>query len=151
MTKQIKVIIDNIQKSHDKKFIEEVCDNILESLNDWNKEASKILFEKNKMTISEHIKNIYNEGELDKTSTIRNFLTVQNEGNRTVKNDFITAPSEVPDEVVKTIEEALSTNDKKDNYKINNPWFFGSKDKIYRGTVYIPITQNQNQAIIAAG
>lgn len=74
-----------------------------------------------------------------------------NEGNRTVKNDFITAPSEVPDEVVKTIEEALSTNDKKDNYKINNPWFFGSKDKIYRGTVYIPITQNQNQAIIAAG
>ena len=109
------------------------------------------LFEKNKMTISEHIKNIYNEGELDKTSTIRNFLTVQNEGNRTVKNDFITAPSEVPDEVVKTIEEALSTNDKKDNYKINNPWFFGSKDKIYRGTVYIPITQNQNQAIIAAG
>lgn len=46
------------------------------------------LFEKNKMTISEHIKNIYNEGELDKTSTIRNFLTVQNEGNRTVKRNI---------------------------------------------------------------
>ena len=45
------------------------------------------LFEKNKMTISEHIKNIYNEGELDKTSTIRNFLTVQNEGNREVKRN----------------------------------------------------------------
>lgn len=46
------------------------------------------LFEKNKMTISEHIRNIYNEGELDKTSTIRNFLTVQNEGNRTVKRNI---------------------------------------------------------------
>lgn len=50
MTKQIKVIIDNIQKSKDKKFIEEVCNNILESLNDWDKEATKILFEKNKNT-----------------------------------------------------------------------------------------------------
>lgn len=50
MTKQIKVIIDNIKKSNDKNFIEEVCDNILESLNDCNKEATKILFEKNKNT-----------------------------------------------------------------------------------------------------
>ncbi len=46
------------------------------------------LFEKNKMTISEHIKNIYNEGELEKNSTIRNFLTVQNEGNRSVKRNI---------------------------------------------------------------
>ncbi|HJJ05410.1 MAG TPA: virulence RhuM family protein [Clostridiaceae bacterium] len=46
------------------------------------------LFEKNKMTISEHIKNIYNEGELDKNSTIRNFLTVQTEGNRSVKRNI---------------------------------------------------------------
>ncbi len=46
------------------------------------------LFEKNKMTISEHIKNIYDEGELDRNSTIRNFLTVQNEGNRSVKRNI---------------------------------------------------------------
>lgn len=46
------------------------------------------LFEKNKMTISEHIKNIYNEGELEKNSTTRNFLTVQNEGNRSVKRNI---------------------------------------------------------------
>lgn len=32
------------------------------------------------MTISEHIKNIYDEGELEKNSTIRNSLTVQNKG-----------------------------------------------------------------------
>lgn len=36
----------------------------------------------------EHIKNIYNEGELDKNSTIRNFLTVQTEGNRSVKRNI---------------------------------------------------------------
>ena len=46
------------------------------------------LFEKNKMTISEHIKNIYDEGELERNSTIRNFLTVQNEGTRTVKRNI---------------------------------------------------------------
>lgn len=46
------------------------------------------LFEKNKMTINEHIKNIYAEGELEKNSTIRNFLTVQNEGSRSVKRNI---------------------------------------------------------------
>lgn len=37
-------------------------------------------------TINEHIKNIYNEGELKESSTIRKFLIVQKEGNR--QNDF---------------------------------------------------------------
>lgn len=36
----------------------------------------------------EHIKKIYTEGELDKNSTIRNFLTVQTEGNRSVKRNI---------------------------------------------------------------
>lgn len=43
---------------------------------------------KNKMTINEHIENIYDEGELERNSTIRNFLTVQNEGTRTVKRNI---------------------------------------------------------------
>ena len=46
------------------------------------------LFDKHKMTISEHIKNIYSEEELDRESTVRNFLTVQKEGNRSVKRDI---------------------------------------------------------------
>ena len=50
MTKKIKVIIDNIQRACDKRFIDEICNNILESLNDWNKEVSKIFFEKTKNT-----------------------------------------------------------------------------------------------------
>lgn len=46
------------------------------------------LFDKNKMTISDHIKNIYEEKELEQDSTIRNFLTVQNEGSRSVKRNI---------------------------------------------------------------
>ncbi len=42
------------------------------------------LFDKNVMTINEHIKNIYGEGELTEDSTIRKFLIVQKEGNREV-------------------------------------------------------------------
>ncbi|MEA4822370.1 MAG: hypothetical protein VB122_09130 [Erysipelotrichales bacterium] len=38
------------------------------------------LFQKSKATISEHIKNVFEEGELDAMSTVRNFRTVHIEG-----------------------------------------------------------------------
>lgn len=50
MTKQIKIVIDNIKKSHDKNFVDEICNNILDSLNDWENEATKIFFERDKNT-----------------------------------------------------------------------------------------------------
>ena len=43
------------------------------------------LFERDKSTISRHIKNIFEEGELLRESTVANFATVQNEGNRQVE------------------------------------------------------------------
>ncbi len=46
------------------------------------------LFEKDKSDISRHINNIYNEDELNKNSTVANFATVQNEGNRSVKRNI---------------------------------------------------------------
>ncbi len=46
------------------------------------------LFGKAKATISEHIKNVFEEGELDKNSTVRNFRTVQNEGDRNVNRQI---------------------------------------------------------------
>lgn len=46
------------------------------------------LFQKAKSTISEHIKNIYDEGELPQESTVRNFRTVQIEKNRSVSRDL---------------------------------------------------------------
>ena len=38
------------------------------------------LFQKSKATISEHIKNIFAEGELDETSVVRNFRTTATDG-----------------------------------------------------------------------
>lgn len=43
------------------------------------------LFQRDKSTISRHIKNIFDEGELVRTSTVAKFATVQNEGNRQVE------------------------------------------------------------------
>ena len=43
-----------------------------------------VLFDKNVMIINERIKNIYGEGELTESATIRKFLIVQKEGNREV-------------------------------------------------------------------
>lgn len=47
------------------------------------------LFGKNIMTINEHIKNTYQEGELDESPTIRKFLIVQKEGKRSVKREVL--------------------------------------------------------------
>src|SRR5665647_698200 len=46
------------------------------------------LFQKSKATISEHIKNIFEEGELQERATVRKFRTVQQEGNREVERDI---------------------------------------------------------------
>lgn len=46
------------------------------------------LFQKAKSTISEHISNVYDERELDRDPTVRNFRTVQIEGNRSVSRDL---------------------------------------------------------------
>ena len=43
------------------------------------------LFQRDKSTISRHIKNVFEEGELDEISTVANFATVQTEGNRQVE------------------------------------------------------------------
>ena len=41
------------------------------------------LFQATKQNISLHIKNIFKEGELDEASTVKEYLTVQKEGNIT--------------------------------------------------------------------
>ena len=55
----------------------------------WLTQAQLIdLFQSSKANISEHIKNIYEEGELDEESTVRKFRTVQIEGNRSVTRNL---------------------------------------------------------------
>ena len=47
------------------------------------------LFETTKQNVSLHIKNIYEEGELIESSTVKDFLTVQNEGTRQVSRNVL--------------------------------------------------------------
>lgn len=54
----------------------------------WLTQAQLVdLFQSSKANISEHIKNIFLEGELDSDSTVRKFRTVQKEGNRDVMRE----------------------------------------------------------------
>ncbi len=46
------------------------------------------LFEKDKSVISRHLNNIYNEGELDRNSTVAKNATVQIEAKREVKREI---------------------------------------------------------------
>lgn len=46
------------------------------------------LFQRDKSTISRHIKNIFDEGELTKRATVANFATVQKEGDREVTRNI---------------------------------------------------------------
>ena len=48
----------------------------------WLTQAQLVeLYQTSKSNISEHIKHIFEEGELSQESTVRNFRTVQTEGN----------------------------------------------------------------------
>ena len=52
----------------------------------WLTQAQIVeLFQSSKANISEHIKNIYEQGELDESSTVRDFRTVRQEGRRYVE------------------------------------------------------------------
>lgn len=46
------------------------------------------LFQTTKQNISQHIINIFDEGELQQKATVKNFLTVQNEGQREVSREL---------------------------------------------------------------
>lgn len=51
-------------------------------------EQMSLLFGKGRSTITEHILNIYKEGELDKNSTCRNFRQVRKEGERSISRNI---------------------------------------------------------------
>ena len=54
----------------------------------WLTQAQLVeLYQSSKANISEHIRHIFEEGELDENSTVRNFRTVQIEGNRKVSRE----------------------------------------------------------------
>ncbi|MFO7789585.1 MAG: RhuM family protein, partial [Bacteroidales bacterium] len=55
----------------------------------WLTQAQIVnLFASSKANVSEHIAHIFDTGELQKSSTVRKFRTVQNEGSRKVTRDL---------------------------------------------------------------
>lgn len=56
----------------------------------WLTQAQLVeLFHSSKANISEHIRNIYEEGELEEVSTVRKFRTVRQEGSRNVERELV--------------------------------------------------------------
>lgn len=51
-------------------------------------EQMSALFDRDKSTISRHIKNVFEEGELERAATVANFATVQTEGDRQVTRNI---------------------------------------------------------------
>lgn len=71
-------------------------------------------------------------------------------------SEFLQEVKDPDDELVQRIVSSLSTNDKKNDYKIDlkdsffgTGLFEGNYDEIYRGVAYIPITINELQSITA--
>ena len=55
----------------------------------WLTQAQLVeLYQSSKANVSEHIKNIFDEGELDSAATVRKFRTVRNEGDRQVEREL---------------------------------------------------------------
>ncbi len=58
----------------------------LENETIWLTQAQMVeLFETSKQNVSLHIQNIFKEGELEQETTVKDYLTVQNEGKRQVQ------------------------------------------------------------------
>ena len=53
-----------------------------------NRNQIATLFARDVKTIGKHINNVFSEEELEKTSTVAKFATVQNEGDREVKRQI---------------------------------------------------------------
>ena len=53
-----------------------------------NRQQISTLFDRDVKTIGKHINNVFDEGELDKSSTVANFAIVQNEGGRNVERQI---------------------------------------------------------------
>ena len=53
-----------------------------------NRQQLAVLFGRDIKTIGKHVNNVFSEGELVKDSTVANFATVQNEGDRRVERQI---------------------------------------------------------------
>lgn len=95
------------------------------------------------------------EGGLD-YSQLGQFLmldgqAVARSGNNPFKDSTFVQKFDPSDSELDTLKTTLSTNDKKNNFDIDRNLAWWNNDTIYKGTIYIPITNNQLTALTASG
>lgn len=121
-----------------------------ESVKKHAKEVTQILYSNN----LEGLVDINGEG-ID-YSKLGQFLVVDGyavarDGDNRFNSKSVDYLSSVDDYTKKTIIESLSTNDKKNNYELDLGGFSWNNDNIYKGSIYIPITNNQLKGLTASG
>lgn len=72
----------------------------------WLTQAQLVeLYQSSKANVSEHIKNIFDEGELDSAATVRKFRTVRTEGDRNIATNFrIWATDRLREHIIKSLK-----------------------------------------------
>lgn len=78
---------------------------------------------------------------------------VDNSSKNTFKDSSFVTKVDNNSEEIPIIERALSTDKDQSNYKIDvDNWYdWNGHDTVYKGSIYIPITSNQLQALTASG
>lgn len=78
---------------------------------------------------------------------------VDNSSKNTFKDSSFVTKVDDNSEEIPMIEKALSTDKDQSNYKIDvDNWYdWNGRDTVYKGSIYIPITSNQLQAMTASG
>lgn len=78
---------------------------------------------------------------------------VDNSSKNTFKDSSFVTKVDDNSEEIPMIEKALSTDKDQSNYKIDvDNWYdWNGHDTVYKGSIYIPITSNQLQAMTASG
>lgn len=78
---------------------------------------------------------------------------VDNSSKNTFKDSSFVTKVDDSSDVIPIIERALSTDKDQSNYKIDvDNWYdWNGHDTVYKGSIYIPITSNQLQALTASG
>lgn len=96
-------------------------------------------------------------GELDYSAfgqfMIVDGYAVDNSSKNTFKGSSFVTKVDDDSEEISMIERALSTDKDQSNYKIDvDNWYdWNGHDTVYKGSIYIPITSNQLQALTASG
>lgn len=150
-----KDIVDLDSLSRWEKFMDKMDELGIEDITDSNhsQEIVEALYENNLLDLID-----LSTGEI-KTSALGQFLIVDgyavdhSNRNKFKDNDYISKVDDSDESLVSSIERALSTDSKQENYKIDvDNWYdWNGHNIIYEGSIYIPITSNQLQAATAAG